>query len=123
MRSKTAAAIKPDAPDTRLTHWTALMMAYMAARIQLVVNRRMKLSNFSEVGQILSRKGTSTKMRINPETLKESVLRKPVVRAPNETHRHRMLKTMRTALNEKMLAMPRAKQRIMQITPVLVESH
>jgi hypothetical protein len=46
-----------------------LMMAYIAARIQLVVKRRMNASNLEEVGQILSKKGTSMKMRINPETL------------------------------------------------------
>lgn len=44
-------------------------MAYIAARIQLVVKRRMKLSNLPDVGHILRRKGTSTKMRVRPETL------------------------------------------------------
>lgn len=35
------------------------------------------------------------------------------------THMHRILKTMRTALNEKMLAIPTARHRMMHSTPVL----
>lgn len=66
----TAAAIRLDAPVQRLANCTALRIAYIAARIQLVVNRRMKASNLADVGHILSRNGTSTKMRMRPETLR-----------------------------------------------------
>lgn len=53
----------------RLTHWTALRMVYMLARIQLVVKRRMKPSNLEDVGQIRRRKGTSTKRMTNADAL------------------------------------------------------
>lgn len=58
-----------DAPETRLTHCKALIIKYIAARMKFVVKRRMKLSNFDEVGQILRRKGISMKIRTNAETL------------------------------------------------------
>lgn len=61
----------------------------------------MNASNLEEVGQILSKKGTSMKMRINPEI------------------RHSTLNMMRKTAKEKMFAIPRAMQRMMHSTPVL----
>lgn len=74
MRRKEAAASRLDAcPEIRLTNCTALMMVYMAARIQFVVMRRIKSSNLEDVGHILSRKGISTKRIMNAKTLRASV--------------------------------------------------
>lgn len=72
MESMTAAAIRLEAPVTRLAHWTAHIMAYIAARIQLVVKRRMKASNLADVGQMRSRKGTSMKRMMNEQALQWS---------------------------------------------------
>lgn len=73
-------------PVKRLSHWTRLMMAYIAARIQLVVKRRMKLSNFSDVGHIRKRKGTSTKTRIIEENLLKTYFQRSGI-SPRTEHR------------------------------------
>ena len=125
----TAAAIRLDAPVQRLANCTALMIAYIPARIQLVVKRRMKASNLVDVGHILSRNGTSTKMRMRPETLRSKssvsflLLFIQSQQTPGktawQTYMHMILKIIRIALNEKMLAMPTARQMTIDTIPAL----
>lgn len=58
----------------------------MRARIQLVVKRRIKASNFGDVGQIRRRKGTSMKMIKNAEILKQVRLRNELVGNECDSH-------------------------------------
>jgi len=49
----------------RLSHWMIAMTIYIPARIKFVVNRRMNVSNFEEVGQMRRRSGISMKTMRN----------------------------------------------------------
>jgi hypothetical protein len=78
----------------------------------------MKASKVEEVGQMRRRRGISMKIRTRPETL-DVFLARGKRGGGMEAYRHSMLKMMRRTPKWKMLAMPRAMQRMMQRTPVL----
>jgi len=81
----------------------------------------MKVSKWAEVGQIRRRRGISMKRMMKAETLLNVVSAVSVCagRRGRYAYRQMMLKRI-TQWNWKMLAMPSAKQRTMQSTPILV---
>lgn len=83
----------------------------------------MKPSNLDDVGQIRSSQGTSMKSIRKEDTLERKGLISSSTFEHSEeilkTHRHSTEKMISIALKEKMLAIPSAKHRMMQITPVL----
>ena len=88
----------------------------MPARIQFVANRRMKVSNLEEVGQMRRRRGISMKMMMNELALQ--VISFKGCDQAGTTYRHRAPKRIRR-LTWNRCDMPKAKQRKMHITPVL----
>jgi hypothetical protein len=83
---------------------------YMPALGQFSLNRRTKVSNFSEVGQIRISRGTSTKIRTTPVTLRRSVkgVRKGLEKA-RDTDRQ-MIEKMISREAWKIFAIPSAMQ-------------
>jgi hypothetical protein len=93
----------------------------------LVDTLRIAASNEDEVGQIRSKRGISMKRMMNDETLYD-VVRELADHGDRDksargrglvTYRHSAQKMIMPMLSVKMLAMPRAKQRIIDNTPSL----
>lgn len=83
---------------------------------------RITSSNFPEVGQMRRRRGTSTKRMTKDEALWLGQ-REGLRAVRRETYIARAQKTMIIGRKVKMLAMPTARQRIMDIIPSLIQGH